>query len=72
MARPYVTYAEYLALEEKSLTKHEWLDGVIYDMEALGMAGRSALPSSVTSCEHPRMGGEGGVTVRRAPRGESE
>lgn len=37
--KPYVTYAEYLALEEKSETKHEWLDGQIYDMEALGMAG---------------------------------
>ncbi|MFO0757998.1 MAG: Uma2 family endonuclease [Byssovorax sp.] len=37
--KPYVTYEEYLALEEKSLTKHEWLDGVIYDMEALGMSG---------------------------------
>lgn len=27
--KPYITHAEYLALEEKSLTKHEWLDGVI-------------------------------------------
>jgi Uma2 family endonuclease len=39
VAKPYVSYAEYLALEEKSRTKHEWLDGVVYDMEALGMAG---------------------------------
>lgn len=30
--KPYVTYAEYLELEEKSATKHEWLDGVIYAM----------------------------------------
>jgi Uma2 family endonuclease len=30
--KPYITHAEYLALEEKSLTKHEWLDGVIYDI----------------------------------------
>lgn len=30
--KPYVTHAEYLALEERSPTKHEWLDGVIYDM----------------------------------------
>ena len=36
---PYVSYAEYLAMEEKSLTKHEWLDGVVYDMAALGMSG---------------------------------
>lgn len=27
-----ITYADFIALEEKSLTKHEWLDGVIYDM----------------------------------------
>ncbi len=26
---PYAPHAEYLALEEKSLTKQEWLDGVI-------------------------------------------
>ena len=37
--KPYVPYQEYLALEEKSPTKHEWLDGVIFDMEAHGMAG---------------------------------
>lgn len=37
--KPYVTYAEYLALEENSGGKHEWLDGVVYDMAALGMAG---------------------------------
>ena len=30
--KPYVTHAEYLALEEQSPTKHEWLDGVTYDM----------------------------------------
>ena len=29
--KPYTTHAEYLALEEQSPTKHEWLDGVIYD-----------------------------------------
>jgi len=37
--QPYVSYADYLAIEAKSATKHEWLDGQIYDMEALGMAG---------------------------------
>jgi Uma2 family endonuclease len=30
--QPYVSYAEYLAAEEKSPTKHEWLEGVVYDM----------------------------------------
>ncbi len=39
VAQPYVSYAEYLALEAKSQTKHEWRGGVVYDMEALGMAG---------------------------------
>jgi Uma2 family endonuclease len=29
---PYVSYAEYIEREEKSPTKHEWLNGVIYDM----------------------------------------
>ena len=29
---PYVSYAEYVAREEKSSTKHEWLNGVIRDM----------------------------------------
>ena len=31
-AKPYVPYAEYLAMEEKSATKHEWLDGIVYDL----------------------------------------
>jgi Uma2 family endonuclease len=38
----YITPEEYLALEEKSLTKHEYLDGVIYDWQGVlpsGMAG---------------------------------
>lgn len=30
--KPYINHAEYVALEEQSSTKHEWLDGVIYDM----------------------------------------
>jgi Uma2 family endonuclease len=51
--KPYVSYAEYLELEEKSLTKHEWLDGVVYDMEALGMAGgtpdHAGLAATVTT-----------------------
>lgn len=31
-SKPYVSYADYLALEAKTGTKHEWLDGVVYDM----------------------------------------
>jgi Uma2 family endonuclease len=31
-SKPYVSYAEYLVLDEKSPTKLEWLDGVVYDM----------------------------------------
>jgi Uma2 family endonuclease len=30
--QPHVSYADYLDMEEKSATKHEWLDGVVYDM----------------------------------------
>jgi Uma2 family endonuclease len=37
--KPYVSYAEYLELEQKAGKKLEWLDGVVYDMEELGMAG---------------------------------
>ncbi len=37
--KPYVSYAEYLALEAKSTTKHEWLDGVVYDLHERGLAG---------------------------------
>ena len=38
-ARPYVAYADYLTIEEQTGKKHEWLNGAVYDMEALGMAG---------------------------------
>jgi len=31
-AKKYVTFAEYLALEEVSETKHEWLDGEVFAM----------------------------------------
>ncbi|MEZ4299779.1 MAG: Uma2 family endonuclease [Polyangiaceae bacterium] len=30
--QPYVSYAEYVAAEEKSDVRHEWYDGVVYDM----------------------------------------
>ncbi len=30
--KPYVTYADFVALEAASETRHEWLDGIIYDM----------------------------------------
>jgi Uma2 family endonuclease len=31
---PQVSYAEYLALEEQSPTKHEWLNGLLRDLNA--------------------------------------
>lgn len=40
--KPYVSFEEYEAMEEKSLEKHEWLDGVVYDM-AGGSPEHSAL-----------------------------
>lgn len=41
-AKPYISYAEYLEMEEKSDTKHEWLDGVVYELsEARNMSGAS-------------------------------
>lgn len=29
---PYVTFEAFLEAEEKSDVRHEWLDGVVYDM----------------------------------------
>ena len=43
---PYVSHAEYLALEEKSATKHEWRDGVIYGM-AEGAPDHAGLAAAV-------------------------
>lgn len=44
--QPYISYAEYLASEETSATKHEWLDGAIFDM-AGGTIEHAALAASV-------------------------
>ncbi len=30
--KPYMTYADFVAFEAASDTRHEWLDGIIYDM----------------------------------------
>ncbi len=30
--KPYMSYADFVIFEEQSLTKHEWLDGIVYDM----------------------------------------
>lgn len=39
-----MSYAEFIVFEEQSLTKHEWLDGVVYDMSGgtIDHAGLSA------------------------------
>ncbi len=29
---PYMSYADFVVFEEKSETKHEWLDGVVYEL----------------------------------------
>ena len=51
--KPYVSYAEYLSAEEKSATKHEWLDGKVYDLDAQAMAGgtpdHAGLAAAVTT-----------------------
>lgn len=31
-AQPYVTFEDYVASQQRSETKHEWLDGVVYAM----------------------------------------
>lgn len=43
----YVPYAEFLVREEASLTKHEWLNGVVYDMSG-GTPEHAALMSAVS------------------------
>jgi Uma2 family endonuclease len=45
--KPHVSFAEYLAQEAKSETKHEWLDGEIYDM-AGGTGDHAGLAATVT------------------------
>jgi Uma2 family endonuclease len=47
-SKPYVAYAAYAAGEAQSDTKHEWLDGVVYDM-AGGTPERAGLTASVTA-----------------------
>jgi Uma2 family endonuclease len=44
--KPYVTFADFVALEEKSATKHEWLDGVVYDMSG-GTPDHSGIKAAV-------------------------
>ena len=43
---PDIPHAEYLALEDESPTKHEWLDGVIYDISG-GTPDRASLAAAV-------------------------
>lgn len=45
---PYVSYADYLALEEASTTRHEWLNGAIFDMSG-GTVEHAGLAVAVTS-----------------------
>jgi Uma2 family endonuclease len=44
----YTSYEEYLEAETKGTTKHEWLDGVIYDM-AGGSLEHSRLASNIAA-----------------------
>lgn len=45
--KPYVTYADFVAFEAASETRHEWLDGIIYDMSG-GTLTHSGLKVAVT------------------------
>lgn len=44
--KPYVSFEEYEALEEKSPERQEWLDGVVYDMSG-GTIGHSKLQANI-------------------------
>ncbi len=39
--KPYMSYADFVVFERQSETKHEWLDGVVYDLHVRDMAGGS-------------------------------
>jgi Uma2 family endonuclease len=45
---PYVRYEDFVALERESTTKHEWLDGVIYDMSG-GTPDHSGIKTAITT-----------------------
>jgi Uma2 family endonuclease len=47
-AESYVTFEAYLEAEQKSQTKHEWLDGVVYDM-AGGTIEHSRLATNIVN-----------------------
>jgi Uma2 family endonuclease len=53
----YVTYAEFVALEENATTKHEWLDGVVYDMSG-GTPDHARLELAVGSALLTRLRGK--------------
>ena len=55
--QPYISYAEYLASEETSATKHEWLDGAIFDM-AGGTIEHAALAASVIGLLSAQLAGK--------------
>jgi Uma2 family endonuclease len=55
--KPYVSYADYVAQEEKSPTKHEWLDGVIYDM-AGGTPDHAGLAAAVLGILRNQLAGK--------------
>ncbi len=52
----HVTYAEFVAREETSLTKHEWLNGVVYDM-AGGTPTHARLVATVTGILYRQLAG---------------
>jgi len=52
--RLHYTYAQYLALEEESPIRHEYLDGEIYAM-AGGTPDHAALAASVISLLRPQL-----------------
>lgn len=56
--KPYTPYADYLAIEEKSERKYEWLNGEIFDMEALGRARESLANAARIAALHGELGGK--------------
>jgi Uma2 family endonuclease len=54
-AEPYVPFEDYLEAEQRSETKHEWLDGVVYAMGG-GSIEHARLAVKMTSALTARLG----------------
>lgn len=55
--KPYMSYVDFVAFERASDTKHEWLDGVVYDMSG-GTIPHARLAAAVSAALGPQLRGK--------------